>query len=77
MDASISAAWIQAGAAALLALFTVATGWLFYQINMLHQRISDLRDFDAKLMRDHERENAMFREDIIGRLGRIEGKQDS
>ena len=74
METAISAAWIQAGAAVALGLFTLATGWLFYQINMLHRRIGDLRDFSADLMRDHERDNREFREDVKERLARIEGK---
>ena len=73
MDPTISAAWIQAGAAIALTLFSAATGWLFYQINMLHKRISDLRDFSADLMHNHEIENRDFREDVKTRLGRIEG----
>ena len=57
MDSTISAAWIQAGTAIVLCLFTAATGWLFYQINQLHARIGSLRDFTADLMRIHEKEN--------------------
>ena len=74
MDSTISAAWIQAGTAIVLCLFTAATGWLFYQINQLHARIGSLRDFTADLMRIHEKENQEFREDIIDRLARIEGR---
>ena len=43
MDATLSAAWIQAGTAIVLCLFTAATAWLFYQINQLHSRIGSLR----------------------------------
>lgn len=74
MDSTISAAWIQAITAIVLCLFTAATGWLFYQINQLHARISSLKDFNAELMRHHEGENRKFREDIIQRLARIEGR---
>ena len=74
MDATLSAAWIQAGTAIVLCLFTAATGWLFYQINQLHSRIGDLRDFTADLMRTHEIDNRKFREDMISRLARIEGR---
>ena len=74
MDSTISAAWIQAITAIVLCLFTAATGWLFYQINQLHTRIGSLRDFTADLMRTHEHDNQEFREDIIDRLARIEGR---
>ena len=74
MDSTLSAAWIQAGTAIVLCLFTAATGWLFYQINQLHSRIGDLRDFTATLMREHEKDNQNFREDIKERLARIEGR---
>ena len=74
MDTAISAAWIQAVTAIVLAVFTAATGWLFYQINQLHTRISSLKDFNAELMRVHEGENRIFREDMISRLSRIEGR---
>ena len=74
MDATLSAAWIQAGTAIVLCLFTAATGWLFYQINQLHARIGSLRDFTADLMRGHEVDNREFREDMIERLARIEGR---
>ena len=74
MDSTISAAWIQAGTAIALGAFTAATGWLFYQINQLHSRIGSLRDFTADLMRAHENDNREFREDMIGRLARIEGR---
>ena len=77
MDSAISAAWIQAVTAIALCLFTAATGWLFYQINQLHSRIGDLRDFTARLMREHEKDNQKFREDMIGRLARIEGRTNS
>ena len=75
MDTAISAAWIQAVTAIVLCLFTAATGWLFYQINQLHVRIGSLRDFSADLMRQHELENREFREDMIARLARIEGRR--
>ena len=74
MDATLSAAWIQAGTAIVLCLFTAATGWLFYQMNQLHSRISDLRDFTAELMRTHEEGNQKFRENMIERISRIEGR---
>ena len=76
MDSTLSAAWIQAITAIVLplAVFTAATGWLFYQINQLHTRISSLKDFNAELMRVHEGENRIFREDMISRLSRIEGR---
>ena len=74
MDTAISAAWIQAITAIILCVFTAATGWLFYQINQLHARISGLKDFNAELMREHESENRKFREDMIARLSRIEGR---
>ena len=74
VDDTISGAWIQAGTAVVICLFTAATGWLFYQINKLHDRISNLKDFNAELMRDHEGENRKFREDMISRLSRIEGR---
>ena len=74
MDSTLSAAWIQAGAAIVIFLFTIATGWMFYQVNQLHARIGSLRDFTADLMRTHETDNQEFREDIIDRLARIEGR---
>ena len=74
MDSTISAAWIQAGTAIVISLFTVATGFLFYQINQLHSRIGDLRDFTAELMRLHDVDNRKFRESVIGRLAGLEGR---
>ena len=74
MDPTISAAWIQAVSAVILCLFTAVTGWLFYQINQLHARIGNLRDFSAELMRKHENDDRKFREDMIERLARIEGR---
>ena len=74
MDSTISAAWIQAVTAIVLCLFTAATGWLFYQINQLHARIGSLRDFNAELMRAHEKDNRKFREAMIERLARMEGR---
>ena len=68
----MTAAWIQAIAALAIAGFTAATGWLFYQISLLHKRISDLREFDAALMRDHEKENRVFREAVIRSVARLE-----
>ena len=72
MDVTMTAAWIQAIAALVIAGFTAATGWLFYQISLLHKRISDLRDFSGDLMRDHEKENRDFRESIIRSVARLE-----
>ena len=73
MDTAISAAWIQAVTAITLAIFTVVTGWLFYQINQLHTRVGSLRDFFTDQMQKHEKDNREFREDMIDRLSRIEG----
>ena len=83
MDATISAAWIAAGAT----VFVAASGWLFYQLHRmeanrredvrkLHERINGLQNFVVKLMGDHEGENRLWREGVARELGMIQGRKE-
>ena len=56
MDSTISAAWIQAGTAIVLALFTtLRRAGLFYQINQLHcSNWQTCATLPRDLMRTHE-----------------------
>ena len=83
MDATISAAWIAAGAT----VFVGATSALLIQlfrmeanrredVRKLHERINGMQNFIVKLMSDHERENQLWREGIVRELGIIQGRKE-
>lgn len=83
MDATISAAWIAAGAT----VFVAATAWLFYELRRmegnrredvrdLHKRINELQNHMTALMKDHEKENGDWREKVARELGEIQGAKN-
>ena len=81
MDATISAAWIAAGATVFVAATSALLVQLFRMeanrredVRKLHERINGLQNYLVKLMRDHERENQDWREGIVGQLGEIKGR---
>ena len=83
MDATISAAWIAAGAT----VFVAATGGLLIQlfrmeanrredVRALHERINGMQNYLVKLWMDHIRENQDWREGIVGEIGVIKGRRE-
>ena len=83
MDSTIVAAWIQAIVAVVVVLLAAGLAWISHKIDQLdthrredvrqlHERMNGMMELWHQLMRDHERENREFREDIKGRLGRLE-----
>ena len=83
MDATISAAWIAAGATVFVALQAGCFYSLFRMeanrredVRALHERINGMQNFIVKLMGDHERENQTWREGIVRELGIIQGRKE-
>ena len=83
MDATISAAWIAAGATVFVGATTALLVQLFRMeanrredVRALHERINGLQNFVVKLMSDHEKANQTWREGIVRELGAIKGRRE-
>ena len=83
MDATISAAWIAAGATVFVGATTALLVQLFRMeanrredVRALHERINGMQNYIVKLMGDHERENQKWREGIVRELGILQGRKE-
>lgn len=65
-------AWIQFGAIILASVMTIAVGWGGKMILDLKGDMAENAKEQRALMKDHEKENRVFREDIKERVARIE-----